>query len=355
MRKHTPTLVALVSLTLLVTGCPKDTKKPLGDQPKDPVVKSGPGPGPGPKTAPTQGPGALAVDKDYAGGKIQAAVLEMQMKLDIPNMGPEGKVGEEVKKAQAAAVLTQNMVVSDDRGKMIFTTDNFYITKGTELRYNPAHKKYVLSDPGKKTYWAMTGAEIGNLLEGGPAMKRTDYTISVTETKDKETIAGVEAIKSDAEIGFKWTVKTNSGEKKGTVKVKLAIWHSADEKLKAPWGKMMVDFLTVPFQDESGQKVVDELKSKVKFPVKWVMEVNNEGQAKEKGEPLPKMVTVAQKLEVKEIDKAELASPPAGFAAATGPYEFGEGGQTASEAILSKIPAKPGEPPKDVEAPGEKK
>jgi hypothetical protein len=354
MRKITPTLVALVSLAILVTGCPKDTKKPV-EPPKDPVAKPGPGPGPKTPPKPVQGPGALEADKDYAAGKVQAAVLEMQMKLDIPNMGPEGKVGDEVKKAQEGSVLTQNMTVSDDRGKMVFTTADFYIPQGTELRYNPAHKKYVLADPGKKTYWAMTGAEIGNLLEGGPAMKRTDYSITVTETKDKETIAGVEAIKSDAEIGFKWAVKTKTGEKKGTVKVKLAIWHSADEKLKAPWGKMMVDFLTVPFQDENGQKVVDELKSKVKFPVKWVMEVINEGQAKEKDEAHPKMVTVAQKLELKEIDKAELASPPAQFAAATGPYEFGEGGQTAGEDILSKIPAKPGKPPKDVEPPEGKK
>jgi len=301
------------------------------------------------------GPGALAADADYASGKVQAAAVEMQTKLDIPNLGPEGAVGDEVKKAQEGSVLTQNMLLSDDRGKMTFTTENFYIPKGTELRYNPAHKRYVLTDAAKKTYWAMSGSEIGNLLEGGPSMKRTDYTIKITETQDKETIAGVEAVRSDAELGFKWSVKTKSGDKHGTVKVKLAIWHSADEKLKEPWGKMMVDFLTVPFQDESGQKVVDELKSKVKFPVKWSMEVINEGQAKAKDEAHPKMVTVAQKLEVKEVDKAELASPPAGFNPATGPYEFGEGGQTAGEDILGKIPAKQGKPPKDVEDPEEEK
>jgi hypothetical protein len=344
-------LVAMVSLALLVTGCPK--KEDPAAKKEDPI-KTEPGKTePGKKEQPA--PGALAADADYASGNISAAVMEVQTKLDVANMGPEGTPGEDVKKAQEGSVTSQVLTVSDARGKMLFDTPDFYVPKGTELRYNPAHKKYVLADPAKKQYWAMTGSEIGNLLEGGPSMTRSNYTIAVKATEDKETIAGFETVKSDVELGFDWTVKTKSGEKKGKVKVKLAIWHSADAKLKEPWGKMMVDFLTVPFQDDAGQKVVDELKSKVKFPVKWAMEVMNEGQAKEKGESHPKLVTVAQKLEVKDVAKADLAAPPAGFAAATGPYEFGEGGQTAKDDLLGKIPAKKGTPPKDVKAPEEKK
>jgi hypothetical protein len=338
-------LVALLSLALLATGCPKETK----DQKKET-----PTPGKDDKK-PEPGPGALAADADYVSGNVAAAVMEVQTKLDVAGMGPEGEAGAEVKKAQESSVTNQTFVVSENRGKMVFNTPDFYVPKGTELRYNPAHKKYVLADTTKKQYWAMTGAEIGNLLEGGPSMTRANYTIKVTPTEEKETIATFETVKSDVELGFDWTVKTKTGEKKGKVQVKLVIWHSADAKLKDPWGKMAIDFLTVPFQDEQGQKVVDELKSKVKFPLKWAMEVINEGQAKEKGESHPKLVTVAQKLEIKDVAKAELASPPAGVAPATGPYEFGEGGQTATADLLGKIPAKKGTPPKDVKAPEEKK
>ena len=339
-------LAVSVALALLVTGCPKKDKKPTDEPKKDPTAEP---------TKPEPAPGALPADEAYASGKASVAKLEVETKMDVPNMGPEGKVGDDVKTAQAGSVFKQTMMVTDDRGTMVFNTDNSYVPKGTELRYNPQHKKYVLADAGKKTYWAMTGAEIGNLLEGGPTMKRSNYTIKITETKEKETIAGVEAVRSDADLAFDWAVKTKSGDKTGKIKVKLAIWHSADEKLKEPWGDMIVDFFTVPFQDAEGQKVVDELKSKVKFPVKWSMEVVNEGKEKDKDDANAKLLTEAKSLEVAEVDRARLASPPSGYKPATGPYEFGEGGQTIGEDLLAKLPAKKGKPPKDVEPPEDKK
>jgi len=343
--KRACVLSALAAVLLLVAGCPK--KPEQKPEPKEPITE------PGKKPEPA--PGALAPDKEYASGKAQVAKLEVETRVDVPNMGPEGKVDDDVKTAQANSVIAQTMVVSDERGKMVFATDNFYVPRGTELRYNPQLKKYVLTDPGKKAYWAMTGAEIGNLLEGGPTMRRTGYAIKITDSQDKETIAGVEAVRSDALLSFNWAVTTKSGEKKGTTKVKLAIWHSADAKLKEGWGKMMVDFLTVPFQDAEGQKVVDELKSKIKFPVKWSMEVDNEGQTRDKEDVNPKLLTVAKTLDVVEMDRSALAAPPQGFASATGPYEFGSGGQTVSEDLLGKIPAKKGAPPKNVEPPDDGK
>jgi len=333
--------LALVG-ALLLAGCPKK-EKPVEPK-KEPVAE--------PKAGPA--PGALPADTAYASGKVQVAKLAVETKVDVPNMGPEGKVDEAVKKAQESSVISQTMMVSDDRGKMVFTTESFYVPKGTELRYNPASKKYVLTDADKKAYWAMTGSEIGNLLEGGPSMKRTGYTIKITDTPEKATIAGVEAVRSDADLAFDWSVKTKSGDRSGKIKVKLAIWHSGDARLKEPWGDMMVDFLTVPFQDAEGQKIVDELKKKVKFPVKWSMEVNNEGQARDKDDAHPKLLTEAKSLEVIDVDRSELASPPAGYTPATGPYEFGEGGQTIGEDLLGKIPAKKGEPPKNVEPPEDK-
>jgi hypothetical protein len=335
---HLITLItAVVGLAVLTAGCKKkggEPSRPAKSKVHKPVRGAPP-------------PGDLPADKSYLSGKVQAAVMDVQTEVDIEGMEPEGKITDDVKQAQADSVLKQRLVVSDDRGKAVFTTENFYIPKDTELRYLQTQRKYVLCDPAKKIYWAMTGSEIGNLLEGGPAMTRSGYSMTITDTQDKETIAGVEAVRSNAELKFNWSVKTKSGPKKGRVRVKLAIWHSADEKLKPSWGRMMVDFLTVPFQDAQGQKMVSQLKKRVKFPVKWSMEVVNEDKAKEKAAAYPKLVTVAQTLEVKEVDRDGLACPPAGYRPAAGPYEFDEGGQMISEELLSQIPPKPGKPPKD--------
>ena len=326
-------LAVLAVLCLVLAGCKKTPKQ-------DPTPRPGGAP-PEEKARPkpeTKAPPPLPADDKYASGNVQAAVMEVQTSLEVPGLLTGGK-----RTAEA-----QTLVVSDDRGKMVFNTADLYVPKGTELRYNPAHKKYVLADPGKKLYWAMTGSEIGNLLEGGPNTTRSSYSIEVKDVAGKdETIAGVKVKQSDALISFEWAVDMKNGKKTGKVKVKLSIWHSADPKLKEPWGKMMVDFLTVPFQSEQGQQVVETLKKTVKFPVKWSMEVVN--QAKKDAKPF-KLVTVAQKLEVKDVPRADLASPPAGFKKSDEPYnEWGEGGQTVSEEELGKLPAKKGEPPTKTE------
>jgi hypothetical protein len=317
---------ALLSLALLAAACPKKPTEPA----KKEVVPEAAG---------------LPVDTEYASGTIEAAVMDVKTRLDLPSLAPEGTVSEEVKKAQEASVTTQSLMVSDHRGKMAFTTENFFVPRGTELRYSPSSKKYVFTDPGKKLYWALSGSEIGGLLEGGPAISRKSYSMKITDTEEKESVAGFATVKSDAELGFDWSVKTKAGPRQGKVKVKLAIWHTADTKLKPSWGKMMVDFLTVPFQDAEGQKVVDELKSKVKFPLKWSMEVIPEGQARAKGEAPPKLLTAAEKLEIRSVPRADLASPPTGFSAASRPYEFVGGGQTMKEELLGKLPARQEAPP----------
>lgn len=339
-------VVALLAAAATIGGCPK--KKP--DESTTTTAQGGTKQEPVKPAAP-QG---LAADKDYASGTIQAVVLDLETKLDIPGFGDKAPADDAMKKAQAASTLKQSMEISDERGRMIFTNEDSYIPKGTELRYKPGDK-YVLADPTKKQYWAMTGGELGNLLEGGPGMVRSDYTISITDSKDKETVAGIETVRSDAQIGFAWSVKTKTGDKSGKIKVNLAMWHSADAKFKDPWAKMMIDFLAVPFQDPAGKKIVDELKSKVKFPVKWAMEVINEGTKLEKDEKPPKLVTAALSVDIKDVPRADLSYPPGGFTLATGPYTFGEGGQTATEEILAKLPAKQGQPPKDVEPPTEDK
>jgi hypothetical protein len=314
----------------MLSGCKKEVKKPV----RQPSRARGEKPVP-------RIQGALAEDTAYANGKVQAAVMEIQTRVALPDLGPQGEVSEEVKRAQERSVLTQTLTVTEDRGKMVFETPDFYIPKGTELRYNPAHKRYVLAAMDKRIYWAMSGAELGNLLEGGPVMRRTSYTVELTDTTQKEVVAGVEAVRTDAELGFDWSIRAKTGERKGKIRVKLAIWHSADPKLKESWGRMMVDFLTVPFQDESGKDAVEKLKSRVKFPVKWVMEVHREGQARDQADLPARLLTTARRLDIVEVDRRSLASPPAGLTPATSPYSFGEGGQTASEELLSKLPAQP--------------
>ena len=333
-----------MSVALVVTGCPKEPKK---EPAKSPTVADTPKAADTPKTPaapkPTASPNTLPADGAWATGAAKGAALELETRLEVPGL----KAKED--KAGAASVMTQTMWVTTGRGRVIFTTAKSYIPENTELRYNAEKKRYVLADPAKKTYWAMSGSELGNTLEGGPSLKRSGYSLKVTDSKEKAKVAGVDTVRSDAEIAFDWTVKTKAGDKSGKIKVRLAIWHSADAKLDEKWGDTMISLLAFPFQDAEGQKIVDELKGKIKFPVKWAMEFIQEGGKQEKGEAFPKLVTTATKLEIKELDKAGFAWPPAGFGPAAGPYTFSEGGQTATEDDLKKLPAKAGKAPKGVE------
>ncbi|MCA9668150.1 MAG: hypothetical protein KC503_21275 [Myxococcales bacterium] len=349
MRRLCVVFVAAGALMLL-GGCKK--KKPGGGTGTGTTAapKKGTGDAPG-TTKPAAG--GLPADTAYASGNTKGVAMALEMKLEVPGLDKGPKGGDDLKAAQAGSVFKQAMHVDDKRGRMVFQTKDSYIPEGTELRYDPSKKKYVLADPGKKKYWVMTGSELGNLLEGGPGMTRMNYKIEVTDGKAKETVAGIEAALSKAKLSFDWKVKAKGGEKTGKITVNLDIWHTADKKFKAEWGDMMIDFLTVPFQDADGQKVVDELKKKINFPVKWAMEVISEGGGGKSKEPAkaPKMVTTATSVEVKDLPKADLAYPPAGYAAAEGPYQFGKGGQTADKDVLGKIPAKKGKPPKDHKPP----
>jgi len=337
-------LAALALLCILCAGCKKKTPPAAGEPAVEPKSV------PQPKAAEAPRAGALLPDKEYADGQVSAAVIHLQTRVDQGG-APSGTQSEEVKKARQESAEYQVITVSEDRGKLVFATDDYYIPRGTELRYNPADDgRYVLADPRKSQYWVMSGGELGNLLEGGPSVARSGYTIDIKAPQEQaEAIAGVKVSKTDARITFDWSLKTKSGDKSGKVVVALAIWHSADAKLKHRWGQMMVDFLTVPFQDDSGRQVVHKLKQQIKFPLKWSMQVSNKRQGKDPGDDNLKLVSTATKLEVLDVPRKELASPPAAFAAALGPYEFGDGGQTVDPAILAKLPATKGAPPKNIE------
>lgn len=340
---RTTTMASLALLCIFCAGCKKKTPPAAGEPAVEPKSV------PQPKAAAAPRAGALPADKEYAEGQVSAAVVHLQTRVDQGG-APSGTQSEEVQKARNESVEYQVITVSEDRGKLVFATDDYYIPRGTELRYNPADGgRYVLADPKKSQYWVMSGGELGNLLEGGPSIARSGYAIDIKAPQEQaDPIAGVKVSKTDARITFDWSLKTKSGDKSGKVEVALTIWHSADAKLKPRWGQMMVDFLTVPFQDDRGREVVHKLKQQIKFPLKWSMQVSNK-RPKDKGDSDLKLVSTATKLEVLEVPRKELASPPAAFAAALGPYEFGDGGQTVDPAILAKLPATKGEPPKNIE------
>jgi|GEM_PF-6754286 hypothetical protein len=302
----------------------------------------------------------LNPDKAFASGTIPGATMSLETHLKVEGLAgsatPEKK-GEPQKNASPSA-FSQTMAVADGRGKMVFTTGASYIAQGTELRYHAPSKKYLLATPTPKIYWSFSGPEVGNLLEGGPRMARSNYRIKVKETKERQKLVGYDTQRSDVALSFDYSVKMKSGEKKGKISVSLAIWHSQDKKLKSAWGDLMVDYLTFPFQDGEGEKVVALLKSKLGFPLKWNMEVKTDDDSTKKttkkgadtgDRTPPTLVTEVKTLALKDIARAELAVPPVGYAAATGPFQFGEDGQTVSEATLANLPPEPGEAPK---APG---
>lgn len=284
-------------------------------------------------------------DTAYKNGQVLAATIEMHTKVDVPGLIPEGTMSEELKKAIEKSTTKQVLTVSEDRGKITFATEDFLVPLGSELRYQPAQKKYVLTEPQKKIFWVMSGAEIGNLLEGGPQIKREGYSLKITDTAEKEQIAGYETVRTNAELGFAWSSKTKDSERKGKVQVLLSIWHSADAKFKPAWGELMVDLLSVPFQDEEGRKIVDQIKGRVKFPLKWSMEMREVGGRGKRGDLPPKLITTARQVQIAEVERLALAYPPLGASSATTPYEFGQDGQTVPAEVLSQIPAQPGQPP----------
>jgi len=339
---------SVLCVALALAGCPQ--KKDKNEPPPTPVTKAAPAPA----------VGGLPADAAYQSGEVEAAVLDLQTLIDVPGLADADKLDEQLKQAQLDSALTQSMAIADERGRLVFTTKDSYMPPGTELRYHPARKRYVLADPKTRRYWVMGGGELGNLLEGGPALTRKGYTVEIKDHPDKATMAGFEARRSEATIGFTWTVKLKKASKSGKVAVRLTIWHTDDARLKPVWGQMMIDFLTLPFQDAGGQKVVDALKSKIRFPVQWTMDVTGAGEGDKKQKQTgqaerSRFTTSARSLQIKRVRRADLAYPPAGFKPASDPYRFGEGGQTASPELLAKVPAKPGKPPKDVEPPTEDK
>ncbi|MFH1132031.1 MAG: hypothetical protein V1754_11895 [Pseudomonadota bacterium] len=293
-------------------------------------------------------------DLEFSSGNTESVSLQFETHLMVPDLTNAKTYDNEIEKAQAQPVMKHTMVIAQGRGKMTFTTENSYIPQGTELRYDSTKNLYVLSDPTQKRYWTFLGAEIGNILEGGPATQRTNYRILITNTPETSVILGLKTKRTNAFLRFRWQMKNR--QKSGEIAANLGIWHTKDPRLKPAWSKLLVDFLSIPFQDRNGQVVVAELKSKIDFPVKWEMELVPEKKHADDA-TAPKLVTTATSLLIENIPKQRLATPPMGFLPANFPYLFSsKDGQTVTEALLAKLPVeKDYATPKSFKRPEDKK
>lgn len=299
-------------------------------------------------TAPPGGGAAhnrLAPDESHARGEVEVARMTLRTRLEVPGMKQPGADDEVLAKARQASALEHRLVVSEQRGKLLFAAGDLLLPRGTELRYHAEQARYLLCDRGQKRYWLLSGAEVGRLLEGGPAAERAEYSLKLQPAKAVEQkVAGMAVKRTDGELRFAWALTVRGQQRRGKVRVGLSIWHTADKRLKGRWAERMIEFLTVPFQDRRGAEVLTQLKKAIGFPVKWSMTVQRtDGGKKAEGTP-PRLVSEVTELSLGKVARADLAAPPAGYQPASGPYQLQGDGQTVSEEVLSHLPARQGAP-----------
>ncbi len=334
-----------------LAGCKKKPgPAPAGKEPPPAAGKEAPEPA----SEPSPGNAALPADSAYAKGKVKAATMELMTMTEVPGANAGEIKDEALKKAAEASALNQALVVTGERGKLVFNTPGWYMPVGTEVRYDAKRKRYLLIDPGEQRYWGMGGSELGSFLEGGPVAARREYQVAfMPDAPAPQKVLGYETIVTEGELGFDWRVKLKSSEKSGRVRVRLTIMHTRDERLPKAWKETFIDFLTLPFQDKNGAETVAKIKARIGFPLSWQMEVINEGQKRQKGDQPPTIATRVIAMDLEEVERADLAFPPAGFHPSPEPYKLKADGQTVSDAVMGKLPARKGVAPEGVEPPGE--
>jgi hypothetical protein len=319
------------AVALLSTACP--------DKPKQ-------GPGPGGETGKgktDEGKGAVPAakpdDPKYTkADPLDGVTIQTEMGGETPG-DLKGRSQAEIQAIQAfadKAKFRMTVAIIDDRTRMIVVGDNMPMPEGSYIVYDAPGKRYAFVAAGKKEYRLLPASQIASLFEGGPSTGRTNYTVNVTDTQEKKTIAGFEAIKSNVTVGFDWTLKFAGKTKTGKTKATLGVWHTADPRLKPGWAKQMIDFVTLPFQDDEGRKVADELKAKLKFPLEWSMEVvKNEGG---EGDQKPVVLgTTVTKIDVGKIPGTTFQVPPPGMTATQEPWSPGKGKAFLSEDQVAKL------------------
>jgi hypothetical protein len=322
-------------VALFSVGCPE---KP----------KEGPGTPAGDKGGTGAAPAAPEDTKYSKADPIDGVTIETEMSgetPDIPGGGKRTPAEEAAIKAMAEkAKFRMTLKITDERTRMTVVGDNMPMPEGSYIVYDGPGKRYAFVAAGKKEYRLLPSGQIASLFEGGPSSGRSNYTVTVTDTAEKKTISGFESIKSDVEVGFDWTLKFAGKTKTGKTKAKLAVWHTADPKLKDGWAKQMIDFVTLPFQDDEGRKVADTLKAKLKFPLEWGMEVNKNEDG---GESKANVSTTVTKVDVGKIPSNTFQIPPPGMTATQEPWSPGKSKQLTSEDDIAKLrekeePKKPG-------------
>ena len=352
-------LILLAVAALALPACSKKKRAVAVDPGAPPVLKTGikrlkPLVNPEPA-----GPIKVEADKAYGEGKVKAATLVlrtiMRASPEEDHSGSGEKVDEAVAAARASSPLSQVMIISAERGKLIFNTDKWFIPRGTEIRYRPDKKLYLLTDVRKELYWAMSGGELANFLEGGPPVKRGLYHLDLQEGKPlPNEVLGYKVNITEGEISFNWETHLKGGVRQGRIKVQLTIQHTDDPRLPRAWKETFIDFLTLPFQDKEGRQVVEQLKAKIGFPIIWSMQIVAASRKKDdKGQQPLNLLTQVEEITQGEVPREDLAAPPPILRPAQEPFPMAKDGQTASEELLGKLPARKGKPPANVEVPEE--
>ncbi len=350
-------IILLAVVALALPACSKKKRAKASDPGAPPHTKSSiKRVQPTPETDPS-GPRKIEADKKYLKGKVKAVTLLLRTIMrpaTEEGHAPKEKTGDKaMDQALAVSPLTQTMIISAERGKLIFNSDKWFIPKGTEVRYRPDKKSYLLVSQEKELYWAMSGGELANFLEGGPPVKRGMYKLDLEKAAPlPHDIHGYKVSITEGEISFSWEARLKGGSRQGRIKAQLTIQHTDDKRLSKAWKNTFIDFLTLPFQDKEGRKVVDQLKEKIGFPLLWSMQIVTGGKKKD-GERPVLLLTQVEEINYGEALKEDLAAPPPILRPAPEPFPLGKGGQTVSEELLGKLPARKGKPPANVEVPKE--
>jgi hypothetical protein len=268
---------------------------------------------------------------------VESVSVDTEMSQDLQTE-TKGRTAGELAMAKAmseASKFKMAVTITDDRTRMTIDGKNMPMPAGSYVVHDAPGRRYAFVEKGKDEYHLLNGAEITSLFEGGPTTGRTNYTVNVTDTAEKETVAGFDCIRSNVEVGFDWTVKFENKTKSGKTRATLVVWHTADAKLKPAWAREMIDFLTLPFQDDEGRKVADTLKARLKFPLRWRMEVVVDGLESDAKPPI--ITTTTTKVAVAKTPGTTFQIPPAGLKRADGPWNPGKGGAVMDEAELPKL------------------
>lgn len=276
----------------------------------------------------------------HADERIKALSLDLETRLDFPSLAKElyRSTDLSLKEAFRASGWLQRFVISDERAKAMLLSKDVPLPEGTEIRYAPTKNLYLIYQPHDKRFWSFNGVELANFLEGGPRVRHQHYQYALKHRDESARLLERKVTKTTITLSFDWEVSlgtpSEGGTQRGKSQTEIDVWHTKDPSIKTAWAEMMIDFLTMPFQNEEGRQVLAKIKPELGFPLKWEIAMTIPS---EKQQP-PRLVSEAKSLSLVQVSRRELAVPPKEGTSAREPFQFAPGGQTVSEETLAKIP-----------------